>query len=408
MNAISTTTRTRFPALLAGVLASTLAGCAAGGLGSAGSVPEAAPEWRKYADERTGYEVWQITASDSASQTCYFETQCFTGDERYVVFTSRRSGSWQVYRSDLETGNVSRLTRAAELVPGSLTIHPNGRDAYFVDGWTLSRVGVESGEPEVVVDFRGQLPERPTGSPLSFTADGRYTVVASRTGEGTTLTRISLPDGTLETALRWERGLSHPMVNPTDPDLITFVPSPDTQNEMSLSREERARTWAVDARTGEARPFLTAPLGHRATHEIWAPSGGRFYFFQKSVPGWVPVSIASVDREGRDPRVHYTHDEIRLGHGDISEDERWFVSDGQAPDDNPLVLISLRTGQAEILSWPDASIRAGHSKQAHVHPSFSPRGNYVIYTSDRSGRPQVYVVPVPAAVKARLEQGATE
>jgi len=32
--------------------------------------------------------------------------------------------------------------------------------------------------------------------------------------------------------------------------------------------------------------------------------------------------------------------------------------------------------------------------RAHVHPSFSLKGNYICYTSDRSGVSQVYVVPV--------------
>ena len=38
--------------------------------------------------------------------------------------------------------------------------------------------------------------------------------------------------------------------------------------------------------------------------------------------------------------------------------------------------------------------KKGKDLQAHVHPSFSPKGNYICYTSDRTGVPQVYVVPV--------------
>ena len=59
-----------------------------------------------------------------------------------------------------------------------------------------------------------------------------------------------------------------------------------------------------------------------------------------------------------------------------------------------LVLLNLESGQAHILCWPNATITEGHTKQAHVHPSFSPLANYVIYTSDVSGTGQVYVVPV--------------
>ena len=93
-------------------------------------------------------------------------------------------------------------------------------------------------------------------------------------------------------------------------------------------------------------------------------------------------------------QVHYESDTIRLGHGVTSWDGRWFVSDSQEPVKNELVLLNLVTGQAKVLCWPNSSVGAGHDGYAHVHPSFSPGGNFICYTSDRTGVPQVYVVPV--------------
>jgi len=92
--------------------------------------------------------------------------------------------------------------------------------------------------------------------------------------------------------------------------------------------------------------------------------------------------------------MHYESNTIRLGHGVSSYDGRWFVSDSQEPGKNELVLLNLETGKARVLCWPNSSVTAGHDSQAHVHPSFSPKGNYVCYTSDRTGTPQVYVVPI--------------
>jgi len=92
--------------------------------------------------------------------------------------------------------------------------------------------------------------------------------------------------------------------------------------------------------------------------------------------------------------VHYENDSIKLGHGVSSRDGRWFVSDCQLPGKNELVLINLVSGEAEVLCWPTSSVDGGHDMRAHVHPSFSPKGNYICYTSDRTGESQVYVVPV--------------
>ncbi len=47
-----------------------------------------------------------------------------------------------------------------------------------------------------------------------------------------------------------------------------------------------------------------------------------------------------------------------------------------------------------VINGEEYTVDGGHAKQAHVHPSFSPKGNYICYTSDRTGVPQVYVVPV--------------
>jgi len=89
------------------------------------------------------------------------------------------------------------------------------------------------------------------------------------------------------------------------------------------------------------------------------------------------------------------HDSIKLGHGAASQDGRWFISDGQEPFDNPLILINLRDQKSKILCWPNASIRADLGN-IHVHPNFSTSGNYVIYTSDapKTGTHQVFVVPI--------------
>ena len=356
-------------------------------------------EWIKTIDEKTSRAVWQITQGDT-SVACYFEAQCFTADERYVVYNARRDGAWSFFRTDLETGEMVRLSTA-----GHINMHPDGHHAYLVADSLIRRVDIYTAAEEVILDARGTVPGPFQFTP-AFSQDGRYLVTTNRddANNQSLIIRVDLETGEPEVVLRWDGWFTHPLPNPAHPDQITFVPGPDTQNDMSLPMAERARTWMLDVSTGEARPYLTMPYGFRATHEIWAPNGERFFFYRKTQPGWVPVSIMSMKADGTDWQEHYSHDAYRLGHGAVSNDGRWFVSDGQTPNRNPLLLISLETGAAETLAWPNASIEGGHRKRAHVHPSFSPSGRYIVYTSDRSGVPQVYVVPVAEEVRARLSQ----
>ena len=350
-------------------------------------------EWIKEKDARTGREVWQITSHDSASEACYFEAQAFTADDKYVIFSSKRTCEWQFYRCDLETGALKQLTSVSDL---SLryTMHPDGKRIFYIDGRALCAIDVY----DLSIDTLMDLSESGLKNPHianSFSADGRYALVNSRSDSGMSIYRADLQSETMEHVLTWGGGsYSHALINPAYPHLVTFVPYPDTQNDMSLPMDQRARTWIANMKTGEVKQFLTCPYGFRATHESWSPNGERFFFFKKSVPGWMPVSIASISKEGDDWQEYYTNDTIRLGHGRASDDGKWFISDGQDPGYNPLVLLNLETGDTEFLCWADASIKEGHGAHAHVHPSFSSSGKYVTYTSDKTGTPQVYVVPL--------------
>lgn len=359
------------------------------------------PEWIKGNSPETGREVWQITSDTAPAVACYFERQAFTSDEKYVVYASRKSGAWRLYRSDLKSGASTPITPPSRtIMDDDYTLMPDGERVCYMDGWKLFATHVERGEEELLFDYSGLLPDKPryTGS---FTNDGKYTLAYVYNDTLKAIYRTNLESGEiLEVHSHREGKISHPLINPEDPDVITYVPGPDTQNDMTLPMEQRARTWKVDLKEGTDQQFLTMPYGFRATHESWSHDGERFFFFRKTRPGWSPAAVCSQDKSGNDFKVHYESDTIKLGHGIASPDGRWFVSDCQQPDENELVLVNLQTGEGEVLCFPNSSVDGGHSMRAHVHPSFSPKGNYVCFTSDRSGVSQVFVVPVKDLIQA--------
>ncbi len=136
------------------------------------------------------------------------------------------------------------------------------------------------------------------------------------------------------------------------------------------------------------------PPGFRATHETWAaPDRRRLFYHKKTVPSWTPASIESIAGDGSDPREHFLSPDRKLGHSCVSSDGTRLVSDVQDPAGNELHLVDLRTGAAEVLCWPNASIANGLS--GHAHPFFSPTGRSVVFTSDVSGKAAIFMVDVP-------------
>ncbi|MCK4855006.1 MAG: PD40 domain-containing protein, partial [Bacteroidales bacterium] len=180
-------------------------------------------EWIKEKDAKTGREVWQITSHDSVSEACYFEAQAFTADDKYVVFSSKRTGDWQFYRCDLETGALKQLTSVRDL---SLryTMHPDGKRIFYIDGSALCAIDVYDMSIDTLMDLRRSGLTKPKIA-NSFTADGRYALINTPSDSGMSIYRADLVSETMEHVLTWTGGrFSHALINPAYPHLVTFVP----------------------------------------------------------------------------------------------------------------------------------------------------------------------------------------
>lgn len=344
-------------------------------------------------DDQTGKTVWQMTQGDAVNCSCYQEVEAFTSDEQYVLFSSNRTGKFQFYRANVESGELGQLSDVDEYRNISFGMAHNGREALYTAGWCVYAVDVHTGEDRVVIDFEGKIPSTPSGAPVALSGDGDRVVVSYDTGKETTMLAFGFVDsGEFKEIYEWQGKLTHAQICPGDANLVTFDPGPDTQDDMSLPMEKRARTWILDVAKGDARQFLTMPYGFRATHEYWDFEGDRMYFHRKTRPGTLPVTIASINREGEDFQEHYGSDDRRLGHSSIDRNSSFIISDVQCDDDNELHMIDLSTGKGEVLCWPNTSNT--QDQTVHAHPSISPPGNYVDYTSDHTGSSDLYVFPL--------------
>lgn len=352
-------------------------------------VEEYPAEWIKFKDTQTGYEVWQITNDSHPSEAFYFYAPSFTADDRYVIFRSDRSGQTDVYRCELSSGEIARMTTEGV---GAACIHPDGKSMVYIADWKYYRMDVHTMKKELVMDFTGKLAVAPKFRPW-ITNDGRYTIVFGTKNKISYLYRVDLQTKEILKVHQQDTGsFTHPFINPENPDLVSYNPTPFAGNDMSLPDEKRAKTRMIRLGQGSDEPFLVSPVGFTPPHPSWSRSGDRYFYFERTKPGYVPVSIKSIDKNGGDMITHYTSDSIKLGHGTVSVDGKWFISDSEQTVKNELMLINLQDGKAKLLCYPNATI----SNDVHVHPNFSSSGNYVIYTSDvaKKGLPQVYVMPV--------------
>jgi len=351
-------------------------------------------------DPITGRQVHRLTSWDDCHcGATYFYLQAMTADERYLIFASdwQESDRWRLYRLELATGEVVPIPLSDAQVDAGLRwhqIHPNGRELILPDPPRVIAMDVQTFETRTLI--------RP---PKDQAFELKYTIVFAAGGERL-VSFVKMPGGQMgiaategedsrpELALHWPNRddvFCHLLAPHAKDAVCNFCVLPDHQNDPRASRAARARNFMLDLNSGQAEPFLVMPVGDRATHEYWSTRGRpRLYFHRKRVATWTPNSIASVDLCGNDYRELYHSADRQLGHSCMSPDGRWVVSDVQDADGNELILINVRTGESQVLCWPNASSIVNET--GHVHPFFSPSGRHVIYTSDRDGHAAAYMV----------------
>jgi hypothetical protein len=363
-------------------------------------------------DGETGHEVWQVTDGEFECVAPYMEIRAWTADDRYLIFTCNRTGTWQPYRLELATGQAAQLANVRNGNFRSIALSPSTSEVFCESGPTFVAVNIETLESRVPVDYTRFFGANPKGGGKGRTPvlnrDGSLIMTTWLQPNGRGAFVIAPTDGSDEFEIvefpHDDMLPGHEQFCPGDDDVISFCTIPDRQNAPTETPERRAREWRMSRRTREAKPLVLMPPGFRATHCVWGATGERFYFHRKTVPTWVPTALCSVNRDAGDLRVYHETSAHKLGHSAISPDEKWIATDSQDFDRNILMLASTERDEQRLLCWPNTSIGSGRpDKRAahlpphtdrHTHPGFSATGRYVHYTSDASGRSQVYVVEV--------------
>ncbi len=320
--------------------------------------------------------------------------QAFSPDEKYVVFSANRTGDFELYRFDIKNTSAAQITSGFKKTY-NYTCFKN--KIILNDSEKVKSIDIESLEENTVFEKKQDWIELFGGPAISEIGnwvacfykdkDGKLGIVYKNLTNSDPAETLKLPEGI--------KTVSHLLAAPSEELILTFNILPDKQNDSGLPDSQRARSWKLDVKKEKLEPFLVMPAGFRATHEYWGHNRNlRLYFHKKTVPSWVPNVVASIDINGRDYKEHLFSQTRRLGHSAISYDNRFMVSDVQQPGENELYLLDTRTEKYEIICWPDSSCNPERNQLGHVHPSFSSRGNYIIYSSDRNGKTSVYIVPL--------------
>ena len=355
-----------------------------------------------FADSATGHTVRQVTAHRSIHHHPFYYLPAYDDRMQWLVFVSHRTGRPQIFLEDRQSAALVQLTDRDDL--NEWSIHPSydGRWVYFTAGSGCWRVSTAAGFAEECLAHFGDVPMIPPGmvgdamGTTSLSTDDRWWIVPVKMGPIARLHAIDTASGRVEVVIE-HPSIGHPQVHPDDPSLIRFA-GRYTERIHVVRRDGSGHRLAYDRDTAR-REWVV--------HEMWMPRaavGGR----NEIVTVVWPHGMIGIDVDtGRIRRVT----DFPAWHPMVRRDGRSCVTDTKHPDrglftfDPSAGPESPVTHFAESLSsnagdhwntdhcpYDDGPVTVHAPQHTHPHPSFSPDGSRVVFTSDRTGVAQLYEV----------------
>ncbi|MBI4579359.1 MAG: PD40 domain-containing protein [Planctomycetes bacterium] len=357
-------------------------------------------------DAQTGAVVWQVTGHPSINHNLYFLTNSFLPDERSLVFAGFRTGSANFFRAGFPQGDIVQLTDAPGINSFSAVISDDGSRLYFTRGNSVVKLELDSLREDVL----GEVPGGSLGE-VNLSCDGRWIVSAARFKGENGIVVIATDGSGTQVIHRQENVIIHPQFHPADPDVIEYANDPAPR--MHLIRRDGTGHEVLYEHDNDE--FIV--------HETWLGRTGDLVFTV-----W-PTSLKRMRLPSH--RIE-TIAEFNAWHICPSADGRFILCDTNCPD-RGVQLVDVAGGSRRTVCYPassnggsqwakgtyataadfeEAARRAGTAVEAqctwmemktdtvygpqwsHPHPALTRSGRLAAFTSDRTGRPQVYVVAI--------------
>lgn len=364
-----------------------------------------------YKDALTGVEVKRLTDNESNTFHPYFTQPLFSEDGNFILISSDRTGSWQLYSLEVKTGKMVQLTDEENVIGQTACLDGKRMIAYYFCGSKLKSVDLGSLKTEELYN----IPQGFGPGALCITADGLFldfcysenlelSTVTGKLYSGMSEILFRRPTSVVmrfdvmtrsANALWGEREwISHVITSPVDNDIVVFC----HEGHWHLVQ----RTWVVKASTHEVWPIVqTKPYIERAGHEFFTKSGRIVTQYgireNPSTRDW-KCSDVFINPDGTGMQKFDYYPGEKSMHVQVNSSETLGVADGAYLVDHTkdggryMALVKYEDGQAKprILCCHDTSWKYQHT---HPHPIFTPDDKYVLFSSDREGRANIYLAP---------------
>ncbi len=385
-------------------------------------------------DPMTGVEVIRLTDNRGNYDRPYFTTRQFDRAGRYTLFVSDFTGTsraknpdapavgkigfGELFLLELETGKALQVTEGEAIKMGHgahAMMGPDGKKAYYYSNEQLKEVDLETLESRELM----WIPNSYNFHSLSITDDGRYlafsvveemVLLTSRFADplseaapgarerffkepGSLVIRYDTVTGTAEAVCGGHHRITHVSLMPSDGDRLLFC----HDGPWHLTQ----RMWTARASTDEVKPLVSQQHNLEGiVHEFFTPGGrigAQYSYRYKPDMDFFLFADLFVDFDGGNQERYY-YPYLRPGHVSVNSREtlaagdRAMIRKDMKDSERYLSLIRYHSqdhrAEVSLLCAHDTSGK----KSAHVHPVFTPDDSHIVYSSDKEGRLNIYMV----------------
>jgi oligogalacturonide lyase len=376
-------------------------------------------EIKEYIDSKTGNVVKQLTSNGSNNFHFYFTDNSFTADDKEIYFLSDRSSItpkiYNLFKMDLQTGKMVQLTNEpkgispsfhTKLPESDVVVYVTGRLVKKLDVTTLEtsvlyeeKHGIKLGHPHISADkkfvgmARNEKVEIERGANYKGFKESMY---ATKKGW---ITLIHMDGSGAFDVFEDTHQLGHFQFSPINSSLATFC----HEGPWNLVQQ---RIWLLDIRTRSVQPVYRQEEDDCIGHEFWTNDGKIFFDNRrKGHDGTITVhktqaTIQANPESKQVPFVGFADENGQLikkidlpfycNHYHSNKDNTLLI--GDEVDDLVLIDISREKATIKTLCTHHTS---WNTHQTHCHPTFSWNNEKILFTSDREGVCNIYLVEVP-------------
>ncbi|MBT2755775.1 PD40 domain-containing protein [Mesobacillus foraminis] len=361
------------------------------------------PEWKLYKDRYSGINIRQLTDYSGHSHHFYFTENGWYDGGNKILFCSDRENKTNLFSLDLRTGEITQLTdhgNRFDSLPACL--HPDGNYAFFRRKGQIIQLHLGTLAESIL--YEG--PPGFVGGNLNCTADGKYLITTLQEdfserlhldlGNGyighkelmearpkAQILKISVENQDVTVVHEDHNFITHINTSPALPNLVTFC------HEGPWHLVDH-RIWGLDLATGKVWKIRPRKESHeKVGHEYWHPDGMHIGYHGFRQNGTAFFGKIRYDNEA-EQEVEFA---FRNWHAHSYGFEK-VVVDGRGSLDKMIIWEQGNNGfsNPKVLCEHRCSF---HVQKVHAHPRFSPDGSELLFTSDKNGYGNLYLVDIP-------------